>query len=55
MLKDKMTDIISIPEDSSSNTTGSLDKINLHDKSSCTNLSIVQNRINNENNCFHES
>ena len=59
MLKDEMTNIISILEDSSSNTTESSNEMNLHDKPSCTDLSIVQhivqNRTNNENNSFDEN
>ena len=54
-----MTDIILTPEDSNNNTTESSSKMNSHDKSSCTDLSIVQhivaNRTNNENNSFDDS
>ena len=48
-----MNDIISIPEDFSSYTAESSNEIDLHDKSCCTDLSIVHyifsNRTNNEN------
>ena len=58
-VKDGMTNIISIPEDSSSNTTESANEMKLHDKSFCTDLStlhhIVTNRTNNENNSFDEN
>ena len=54
-----MTDIISILEDSSGNTTESSNKNNLHDKSSCTDLyvvhHVVRNRTNNQNNSFDEN
>ena len=51
--------MISIPEDSNCNTTEPSNKINLHDKSYCTDLSIVhhivRNRTNNESNSFDEN
>ena len=58
-VKDGMTNIISVLEDSSSNTTESSNEMYLRDKSSCMDLSIVHqivaNRTNNENNCFDEN
>ena len=55
-LKHEMTDIISIPEDSSSNITESSNEINSHDKSDFSIVQhIVLNRTNNENKSFDYS
>ena len=50
IVKDRINDIISIPEDFSSNTPESSNENSSHYKSSCTDLSVVHNIVRKRTN-----